>query len=91
MDQIVIMWLYIWGRLNNNEKKIIKNLVDADLTGNELLKKCNFSKATLYKYIDSLNNQGMIKYTYENKYALNDEMIRTWLRHKKETEGQYPL
>ena len=33
----------------------------------------------------------MIEYTYENKYSLNDEMIRTWLKHKKETEGQYPL
>ena len=91
MDQIVIMWLYIWGRLNSNEKEIIKNLVEDDLTGSELLKKCSFSKATLYKYIDSLNNQGMIEYTYENKYSLNDEMIRTWLKHKKETEGQYPL
>ena len=73
------------------KKEIIKNLVEDDLTGSELLKKCSFSKATLYKYIDSLNNQGMIEYTYENKYSLNDEMIRTWLKHKKETEGQYPL
>ena len=92
MDQIVIMWLYIWGNLNKQEKEIIKILTDNDdLTWNELLEKCSFSKATLTKYIDSLNNQGMLKYTYHNTYALNDNMIKTWLKHKKETEGQYPL
>ena len=92
MDQIVIMWLYVWGRLNMQEKEIITCLVEHDeLTWTQLLEKCNFSKATLAKYIDSLNNQGMIKFTYENKYTLNDEMIRTWLKHKKETEGQYPI
>lgn len=92
MDQIVIMWLYVWGRLNMQEKEIITCLVEHDeLTWTQLLEKCNFSKATLAKYIDSLNNQGIIKFTYENKYALNDEMIRTWLKHKKETEGQYPI
>ena len=92
MDQIVIMWLYIWGNLNKQEKEIIKILTDNDeLTWNELLEKCSFSKATLTKYIDSLNNQGMLKYTYQNTYTLNDKMIKTWLKHKKETEGQYPL
>ena len=92
MDQIVIMWLYIWGNLNKQEKEIIKILTDNDeLSWNELLEKCSFSKATLTKYIDSLNNQGMLKYTYHNTYALNDNMIKTWLKHKKETEGQYPL
>ena len=92
MDQIVIMWLYIWGNLNMQEKEIIKILTDNDeLTWNELLEKCSFSKATLTKYIDSLNNQGMLKYTYQNTYSLNDKMIQTWLKHKKETEGQYPL
>lgn len=92
MDQIVIMWLYIWGNLTRQEKEIIKILTDNnELAWNELLEKCSFSKATLTKYIDSLNNQGMIKYTYKNTYSLNDSMIKTWLKHKKETEGQYPL
>ena len=92
MDQIVIMWLYIWGNLVEKEKEIIKILTDCDeLTWNELLEKCNFSRATLLKYIDSLNNKGMLKYTYRNTYTLNDRMIKTWLKYKKETEGQYPL
>lgn len=92
MDQIVIMWLYIWGRLTNPEKEIITLLVENnELTWNELLKKCNFSKATLSKYIDSLNNQGIIRYNFNDTYVLNDEMIRTWLSYKKENEGQYPI
>ena len=88
MDQIIILWLYIWGRLKIQEKEIIKLLVEnEELSWNDLLNKCNFSKATLSKYIDSLNNQGVLKYTFNDTYALNDEMIRTWLLYKKETEG----
>ena len=92
MDQIIIMWLYIWGRLKIQEKEIIKLLVEnEELSWNDLLNKCNFSKATLSKYIDSLNNHGVLKYTFNDTYALNDEMIRTWLLYKKETEGHYPI
>lgn len=92
MDQIVIMWLYIWGNLNGYEKTIIKILVDEEqLTWNELLKKTGYSKSTLTKYIDSLNNKAVLKYSHEKTYTLNDQMLKTWLKHKKETEGQYPI
>jgi len=92
MDQIVIMWLYIWGNLNEYEKTIIKILTDDnELTWNELLKKTGYSKSTLTKYIDSLNNKAILKYTHQNMYALNDKMLETWLKYKKETEGQYPI
>ena len=92
MDQIVIMWLYIWGRLKIQEKEIIKLFVEnKELTWKHLFDECNFSKVTLAKYIESLNNHGLIKYAFNDTYALNDEMLRTWLLNKKETEGQYPI
>lgn len=92
MDQIVIMWLYVWGNLNDFEKSIVKILTDNDnLTWNELLEHSNYSKSTLTKYIDSLNNKAIIKYTNEKRYCLNDQMLKTWLKYKKETEEQYPL
>ena len=92
MDQIVIMWLYVWGNLNEYEKNIVKLLTDNDnLTWNELLDKTKYSKSTLTKYIESLNNKAIIKYTHDKNYSLNDSMLKTWLKHKKETEGQYPL
>lgn len=92
MDQIIIMWLYVWGSLNEFEKNIIILLVENDkLSWNELLNALSYSKATLTKYIDSLNNKGIVKYTYDKQYSLNDQMLRTWLIHKKETEGNYPL
>ncbi|WP_455644850.1 AAA family ATPase [Methanosphaera sp.] len=92
MDQIVVMWLYVWGTLNKSEKHIVKILVDRDkLTWNELLSKTGYSKATLTKYIDSLNNKGILDYGFDKKYTINDIMLKTWLRNKKEVEGQYPL
>ena len=48
MDQIVIMWLYILGRLKVQEKEIIKFLVEnEELMWKDLFNKCNFSKATV--------------------------------------------
>lgn len=92
MDQIVIMWLYIWGNLNDFEKTIVKILTDNEkLTWNELLDKTNYSKSTLTKYIESLNNKAIIKYNHDKTYSLNDAMLKTWLKHKKDTEGQYPI
>lgn len=92
MDQIVVMWLYIWGNLNEYEKTIVKILTDNEkLTWNELLDETNYSKSTLTKYIDSLNNKAILKYTHEKTYSLNDQMLKTWLKYKKEIEGQYPL
>ncbi len=92
MDQIVIMWLYVWGNLSDYEKTIIKILVDEKgLTWNNLLEKTGYSKSTLTKYIDSLNNKAILGYSHDNIYMINDMMLVTWLKHKKETEGQYPL
>ena len=92
MDQIVIMWLYVWGNLNENEKNLVKIFVEND--GSLFLKDiqdlAELSKTTLIKYLDSLSMKGIIKYT-ENGYILNDDMLKTWLRHKLETEGHYPL
>lgn len=92
MDQIVIMWLYVWGNLNENEKNLVKIFVEND--GSLFLKDiqdlAELSKTTLIKYLDSLSMKGIIKYT-ENGYVLNDDMLKTWLRHKLETEGHYPL
>ena len=91
MDQIVIMWLYIWGSLNDYEKTIVKLITDYDeLTWNDLLSKTGFSKSTLTKYIESLNNKAILEYSNNKTYSLSDQMLKTWLKHKKETEGQYP-
>ncbi len=90
MDQIVIMWLYVWGNLNSSEKSIIISLVENNsLSLKEIQSQSNLSKTTILKYLDSLSNKGIIKYLNKN-YSLNDEMLKTWLKYKKETEGQYP-
>ena len=49
----------------------------------------DLSKTTLIKYLDSLSMKGIIKYT-EDGYVLNDDMLKTWLVTKLESEGHYP-
>lgn len=90
MDQIVIMWLYVWGNLNEAEKNLAIAFVENDcLFLKDLQDLMSFSKTTLIKYLDSLSMKGIIKYTDEG-YVLNDDMLKTWLITKKETEGHYP-
>ena len=56
----------------------------------ELMKTLPFSKSTILKYVDILNNRGIIDH-YLNKYIITDEMLISWLKYKKEMLGHYPI
>ena len=91
MEQILIMWIKIWSSLNNNEKNIVEQLVEEDsLTWSELLKKTNISRGTFNKYLTILKDKGIISYRNQ-KYSIEDEMLKTWLNYEKEVYGIYPL
>lgn len=91
MEQILIMWIKIWSSLNKNEKDIVEQLVEEDsLTWSELLEKTNISRGTFNKYLTSLKDKGIIGYTNQ-KYSIEDEMLKTWLNYEKEVYGFYPL
>lgn len=91
MEQILIMWIKVWSSLNNNEKNILKHLVDEDsLTWSELLEKTNLSRGTFNKYLTNLKYKGILNYSNQ-QYSIEDEMLKTWLKHEKEVYGIYPL
>ena len=91
MDQIMIMWLYVWGTLEPIEKDIVKLFAVKDkLILKEIVEKIDNSKVTVIKYIDSLSMKGLLKYTSEG-YMLTDSMLKTWLIYKKEINGYYPF
>ena len=90
MDQILVMWIRIWGTLNNYEKNIIGTMLNQPhITWSELEKNLDMAPATLNKYIKTLQDKGIIKY-YNGKYSLEDLMLETWLNHEKERTGVYP-
>lgn len=92
MDQIVIMWLYVWGNLNDYEKNLVKLIVDnGSLSFKELLSMTEYSTTTLSKYLEQLNNKSLLRYTRNKDYVINDPMLESWLKNKKETEGHYPV
>ena len=85
------MWIKVWSSLNNHEKNIVKQLVDEEsLTWSRLLEKTNISRGTFNKYLKDLQYKGIISYTNQ-QYAIEDEMLKTWLKHEKEVYGIYPL
>lgn len=91
MEQILIMWIKIWSSLNNHEKNIVEQLVEEDsLTWSELLEKTNISRGTFNKYLTNLKDKGILSYRNQ-KYSIEDDMLKTWLNHEKEVYGIYPL
>ena len=90
MNQILIMQVKVWSSLNENEKNIIQFLADTPLTWGELLEKTTLSRATFNKYLTNLRYRGIVTYS-EKKYAIEDDMLKTWLQHEKEVNGFYPI
>lgn len=90
MDQILVMWIRIWGTLNNYEKNIISTMLNQEgISWSELEKSSDMAPATLNKYLKTLQDKGIINY-YDGRYALEDLMLETWLNHEKERTGVYP-
>lgn len=91
MDQILVMWLRIWFSLMKFEKIIVMTLVDEDgLTWSQLLEKSGVSRGSLNKYLTSLKDKGIVEYR-GNEYYIEDQMLKTWLKHEKEVNGFYPI
>ena len=90
MDQILVMWIRIWGILNNYEKNIVCAMLNQEgISWSELEKSLDMAPATLNKYIKTLQDKGIIN-SYNGCYALEDLMLETWLNHEKERTGVYP-
>jgi len=90
IDQIAVMWLRVWGTLNIKEKTIVKTIMSHEkITLTELVKNTCYSKGTIIKYLESLQNKGIVEYINRN-YEISDQMLKLWLKNKKETEGYYP-
>ena len=90
LDQINVLWLTVWGTFSETEKTIIINLLEnEEMSWNDLMSKICYSKSTIIKYVEILNNRGIIDHYY-NKYVISDSMLKTWLKYKKEMDGHYP-
>ncbi len=91
MGQILMMWLKVWSSLNKYEKHIVKMLVEEDsLSWGDLFDKTNISRGTFNKYLINLKNKGILAYV-NKEYSIDDEMLKTWLKHEKQVYGVYPL
>ena len=90
LNQIMVMWIEVWGSLNEYEKKIILNILpDNNKSWNELLNLTNLSTRTLTKYLKTLQNKGIIEYK-EDKYYVVDLMLKKYLEFRKKNTGLYP-
>ena len=90
MDQILVMWIRIWGTLNKYEKRIVcAMLAQENCSWSELDNSLDMAPATLNKYIKTLQDKGILKY-YNGLYSLEDLMLKTWLNNEKERTGVYP-
>ncbi len=92
IDQVAMMWIYIWGRLSDGEKDFIIYLLEHDgATRVEINNDLDYSRSSIFRFIDSLSNQGIIEFDRDNKFVLADKMLEVWLKIKHENNGYYPL
>lgn len=92
IDQVAMMWIYIWGRLSTGEKDFIIYLLENDGATRTLLdNELGYSKSSITRFIDSLSNQGIIEYSNGKYFVLADKMLQIWLKIKYETNGFYPI
>lgn len=90
LDQINVLWLTIWGTFSDIEKTIIiKLLENEEMSWDELINIIPYSKSTIIKYVEILNNRGIIDHYY-NKYEISDSMLKVWLKYKNTMDGHYP-
>ena len=91
IDQIAVMWIYVWGRLSSGEKDFIIFLLEHDGATRAMLdNQLGYSKSSITRFINSLSNQGIIEFM-DNKFILQDKMLQLWLKVKFETQGCYPI
>lgn len=92
IDQIAIMWIYIWGRLSQGEKDFIIYLLEHDGASRHTLdNELGYSKSSITRFIDTLSNQGIIEFNQDKQFVLADKMLKLWLKIKFETTGFYPI
>lgn len=90
MSQILFRWFRIWSNLNENEKEIVEILIENDgLTWTDLLEKTSVSRGTFNDNLKTLGYKGIIG--VQNKlYFIEDNLLKSWLKHEKEVYGSYP-
>ncbi|MFM5883607.1 ATP-binding protein [Methanobrevibacter gottschalkii] len=92
IDQVAIIWIYIWGRLSQGEKDFIIYLLEHDGAARATLdKQLGYSKSSITRFIDSLSNQRIVEFSVDKKFVLADKMLQFWLKIKFETMRCYPL
>ncbi|MDR0911312.1 MAG: ATP-binding protein [Methanobrevibacter sp.] len=90
LDQIAVKWISLWSSLSNQEKEIITKIIDNDkLKWKDLIKQVSFSQGIVAKNLNKLKNKGIIS-NYTSFYEIEDKMLLSWLKHRKDEDSFYP-
>ena len=90
VDQIALIWISIWSTLHNKEKDIVTILAEyGPQNWKTLSDKTQISNKILVKYLHALKNKGIINHT-NTIYNIEDHILSSWLKNKKQTQGYYP-
>ncbi len=91
-DQILVKWMDVWANLNKVEKNIIVAIIENEGLNKEfLINDLAFSRSTIIKYLDILEEKMIIESTVNNNYIVSDEMFKRLLLFKKDTLDYIPI
>ena len=87
-NQVLVDWLDLWANLNKVEKNIVVVIIENEgLNKDLLINDLEFSRSTIIKYLNALEEKMLIESTVNNNYIISDEMFKSLLLFKKETLG----
>lgn len=87
-NQVLVDWLDLWANLNKVEKNIIVAIIENEgLNKDLLINDLEFSRSTIIKYLNALEEKMLIESTVNNNYIISDEMFKSLLLFKKEILG----
>ena len=91
-DQILVKRMDVWANLNKVEKNNIVAIIENEGLNKEfLINDLAFSRSTIIKYLDILEEKMIIESTVNNNYIVSDEMFKRLLLFKKDTLDYIPI
>jgi hypothetical protein len=79
-----------WGGLTLREQKIIICLLEKPLKRKEIGDKFNQKSSSLSAPLNKLLNDGFLEIQEDGKYAINEHILKEWLKQEYKYKGVFP-
>ncbi|OED30400.1 ATP-binding protein [Methanosphaera sp. WGK6] len=89
LDLLAVHFINAWLQLTLQEQRIIISLIDKSRKRIEIANELGVTSGSLSKSLNNLQNKILIEFS-DNKYKINDPILKLWLKKEYKRKGHYP-